>query len=65
MSAMGLGRCLDCGPVPLTRAGACSLCGGDSILPRNRPRTEAPYVPDEQSRLALNVETTPDELVIP
>ena len=25
---IGLGRCLDCGPVPLTRAGACSLWRG-------------------------------------
>jgi len=62
---IGLGRCLDCGPVPLTRAGACSLCGGDSILPRSKPRAQPDYVPDELTRLALNVETTKDELVIP
>ena len=62
---IGLGRCLDCGPVPLTRAGACSLCGGDSILPRSKPRAKPDYVPDEQTRMTLSVETTKDELVIP
>jgi hypothetical protein len=59
---IGWGRCVDCGPTPLTRAGACSLCGGDSILPRRR--FERPEVQPELTLLALNVETTPDELVV-
>ena len=30
-----------------------------------KPSAEAPHVPDEQTRMSLSVETTPDELVIP
>lgn len=62
---IGSGLCLDCqGSQPLTVHGFCGTCGSDAILPRRLVEV-APYSPDELTRLAGNVETTPDELVMP
>lgn len=60
---MRVALCCQCDlTMPVTVHGFCLVCGSGSVLYR-RASVLPSYSPDEQTRLSLNCETTPDDLV--